>query len=986
MPRHILRTTPLLALVAALVFGSPPLQAGTTGKLSGRVTNEKKEPLTGANVRIEGQRLGAISDDEGNYFVLGVPAGVYTVRVNLLGHAPLVVENVQIQPDFTTELDLTLRTEAVQMSEVRVEAERPLLQKDATGTTRFISSEDIAKLPTRGYRDAAAQQTGVVNFQRNIDTEAQNSNTLIVRGGRPNEVAYYVDGFSQQDPLTGTSSTSISNNSIEEVVVLTGGFNAEYGRIMSGAVNVITREGQSRYFGGVEAVSDVLSGDWIGSEQKDYNIYDASLGGPVIPGNDDLTFYVSGERRWQGDRQPGFMLDNVKSQYADLGLDDAIKPNNSSGGFTMQAKLAWQLGQSMNVKLGGLGSQELWRQYAHAYLFDLDHTARYEDRNTSYFGTFNHVLSPKTFYNVGVNFFETHRKRGDGLAFDNLDPGYTWVDGGTILSEDGQIVSDEDSYYRQSNPRFNADAPMFWNDGHVFDDFLQRRSSYYGAQASLTSQVDAHHQLKFGGDYQRHTLRYFNHFFPVQLGGASPNLTDFDAYGYDLEVDYRDVMVMDVTDGDTTFTPQRVATGIRLVENDDDDQDGPKHPKTFSVYLQDKFEREGVIVNGGLRYDYINVDTPALASDQLPLGDPDSDALPDSLETDELVDNKTYSRISPRLGVAFPVDERTLLRFNYGQFYQQPNLQDLYVSYRFLQYKIVNGGYFVGFGNPNLKPERTTAYEVGIARQLGDNVRLDLTAYYKDVKDLVEITTVPSFPNNFSSFRNRDYATIKGLDIGFTMRPINNISANLAYSLSSAMGTGSVSRSQTNVAWQSTEPPKQTSPLDFDQRHKMSLNLDWRLGAGAGPMFGNVRWFENTGINVLFNVASGTPYTPTFPYNELTLAAVAGVPSGPLNSRYGPWTSNLDLKATRGFGFGGLHLEAFAWVLNVFDTQNPITVYQSTGSSETTGFLNTEDGTAYLDGAAAAGLDGEALYRLAESNPNLYSNPRLVRFGLRANF
>src|SRR5438093_8889437 len=146
------------------------------------------------------------------------------------------------------------------MGEVHVQAERPLLQKDATGTTRFLSSDDIQKLPTRGYRDAAAQQTGVVNFQKNIDNESQNAPTLIVRGGRPNETAYFVDGFSQQDPLTGTTSTSISNSAIQEIVVLTGGFSAEYGRIMSGALNVVTREGSDKYFGSVETVSDVLTG------------------------------------------------------------------------------------------------------------------------------------------------------------------------------------------------------------------------------------------------------------------------------------------------------------------------------------------------------------------------------------------------------------------------------------------------------------------------------------------------------------------------------------------------------------------------------------------------------------------------------------------------------------------------------------------------------------------------------------------------------
>jgi len=255
------------------------------------------------------------------------------------------------------------------------------------------------------------------------------------------------------------------------------------------------------------------------------------------------------------------------------------------------------------------------------------------------------------------------------------------------------------------------------------------------------------------------------------------------------------------------------------------------------------------------------------------------------------------------------------------------------------------------------------------------------------VKDLVEITTIASFPNNFSSYRNRDYATIKGVDIGFMMRPINNISANVAYSLSYAQGTGSVSNTQRNIAWQASEPPKQTSPLAFDQRHKLSANLDWRFGEDEGPAWGGRKWLAKTGINVLYNVASGTPYTPTFTYDEVTLAAVAGVPSGPLNSRYGPWTSSLDFKADKGFSVAGFNLGAFVWVLNLFDTRNPIAVYSSTGSPTTTGFLNTPDGQSYLEaGATQNGLDAETLYRLAENTPNLYTNPRLVRFGLRAGF
>jgi outer membrane receptor protein involved in Fe transport len=937
-----------LCAVVAMVALAPLAMAGTTGKLSGRVLNEKREPLAGVNIRVEGQRLGAITDDQGEYFIIGIPGGVYTVRMNLLGYANYAATNVQVSPDFTTSVNAILKTEAVQMGEVRVDATRPLLQKDATGTTRFLSSDDIQKLPTRGYRDAAAQQTGVVNFARNIDNESQNNNTLIIRGGRPNETAYFVDGVSQQDPLTGTSSTSISNSAIEEVVVLTGGFNPEYGRIMSGAVNVVTREGGQKYFGALEAVTDALSGDWIAANKTDYNIYDASLGGPLLPGHDAITFYTSAERRWQGDRGPGFLPDVMKSKLSSLGYDQGRKPNNSSSGFTFQGKLTYHITDKATLKASGLGSEDDWREYRHAYLLDIAHTPRYLDRNQTYAVSYKQVLSQRTFFDLGVNYFNTLRKRGDGVAFDRLQDYYV-ADG--------------------ANPLYDGNAPLFWSNGHIWDDYLQRNSSYYGVGGSMTSQLNAYHQLKFGGDFQRHTLRLFDHFFPTQIGGTDPDLINWDGYGYKMNVIY-----------DKTGAVSRVQ-----LEEVNSGRDGAKHPKSYSGFVQDKFERSGVIVNGGLRYDYINVDTPALRSETFPLGPPNTPGnLPDSLEAADLTGNKSYSRISPRLGIAFPVDERTVLRFNYGQFYQQPNLQDLYVNYRFLQFKVKEGGYFVGFGNPNLRPERTTAYEVGIQRQMGDRTRMDITAYYKDVKDLVEITAIPSNPKGFSSYRNRDFATIKGLDIGLSMRPVNHISGNLSYSLSFAQGTGSVSNTQRNIAWVGTETPKQTAPLDFDQRHKVSMNLDWRLGKAEGPKWRGWKLLENTGVNLLYNVASGTPYTPTKVWNEVTLAAISPEPSGPLNSRYGPWTASLDLKGTRGFALGHLNMEAFVWALNVLDTRNPIAVYTSTGSTESTNWLNTDDGQTFI--ANTASQNGEALYHLAENNPNLYSNPRLVRFGIRTNF
>ena len=195
-----------------------------------------------------------------------------------------------------------------------------------------------------------------------------------------------------------------------------------------------------------------------------------------------------------------------------------------------------------------------------------------------------------------------------------------------------------------------------------------------------------------------------------------------------------------------------------------------------------------------------------------------------------------------------------------------------------------------------------------------------------------------------------------------------------------------MSNSQRNIAWTASETPKQTAALDFDQRHKISINVDLSFRKGQGPGWGSFHPLENGGINVLTNIASGTPYTPTNPFNELTLAAVSTQPAGPINSRYGPWTQSLDLKATRGFDVARLRLEGFVWVLNLFNTRNAYTVYTSTGSALTTGFLNSNDGRAYVENADNQGKDGVGQYQLAEGDPTLFGTPRVVRFGLRTNF
>ncbi len=939
MPRSHPWALRLAAVAVALALAVPAL-AGTTGKLTGRVVDEKKQPLAGVNVRIEGQRLGGITDDQGEYFIIGIPAGRYSVRMNLIGYGAYLVENVEVTPDFSTTINGVLRTEAVQMGEVVVNAERPLLQRDATGSTKFISGSDIQKLPTRGYRDAVAQQAGVVNFSRQIDREATNSNTLILRGGRPNETAYFVDGFSQQDPLTGNSTTSINNNAIEEVVLMSGGFNAEYGRIMSGVVNVVTKEGGERYSGSLEAVTDNLNGvgkEIFNSRIYDYNLYDGAFGGPLVSGRDLGSFYVSGQRRWQFDRSP-------RSNYA-LPL-----ASNSLGGWTGQGKLVLKLSQSMDLKFGLLNSNDDWSEYRNSFRFNLAHTPRYQDNNESYSAQLSHKLDARTFYSLAATFFKTERKRGDGLFFDDLP-----------------------AYSRLPNPSLRDDIPWFYpglggtpgdplsdslaakvlaipgSTGALWDDYLRRQSQYVALRADVTSQVNSFHQFKAGVQADRHELRFYQNYFPSQY---VPGQFDIDGYGFD-----------------------ELANTGQLGP-----LDGARKPLTASAYMQDRYERGGLVANIGVRYDYLNVKAKALKDENSPLG------TDNRLTDDDLTEAKTYSRISPRIGIGFPFTEKTVLHVNWGQFYQQPNLQDLYVSYRFLEYKVQKGGYYVPFGNPNLKPEMTTAYEVGIAHQLSDYAKMDLSVYYKDVRDLVQVATISARPSSFSSFRNKDFATLKGVDIGFSMRPVNHLSGSLSYSLSFAQGTGSVSNTQRNIAWTASQVPHQTSPLDFDQRHKLSVNMGLSWGKDQGPKWGRYAALSDVDFNVLYNIATGTPFTPTGVTDEVTQLSVAQQPIGAQNSRTSPATQSLDFKATKALRLSAARLSAYVWVLNAFNTNNSINVYSGTGSAYTTGFLNTESGRSVASRLAGEGIDAQSAYALATQNQSLFSIPRTIRFGIRTDF
>jgi outer membrane receptor protein involved in Fe transport len=947
-------------MVFVMTVGSLSL-AGTTGKISGVVTDQATgAPIAGALVRVVGTSLSAVTDVEGRYTILNVPVGRHTILASLLGDVespaetelllfqPIEIQDLKVSVDLDTQTDLTLSSNAVEMGAIVVMAERPVVIKDRTASLRIVESELIQSLPTRGYRDIVALQPGVV---------VRTDNQLNVRGGRTSEVAYFVDGFSQQDPLTGISTTQINNNDLEEVSIVTGGFNAEYGWIASGAVNVTTKSGTDKLSGTFESVTDNFHGD-----NYDYNIYNASLSGPLTGITDKVKFIASAERRFIGDRTPS-------------AIDGGALTDDAESGWTVRGKMNWKLSNATELRVGGLSSLDKWKLFLNAWRFNPGHAPRIEDQNQSFYTTFEHVVSPKTFYALSGNYFMTESKRGDGIYFDNIwaygRPGVATTFDATNLFYSWDDINGpteiEDTVINGRTYTLRGDEAATSNR------YLHRKSSYMGAKFDMTSQVTPFHEFRLGMEFQRHTLRRYQNLVPSNVWREDAGgFNDVDRYGYSLTGEGQE-------DG-----------GLQ----------GAKYPVTMAAYLQDKFELEGMIVNVGLRLDYFDVNTQRLRNEENPL-DPegyndDPNATPEQkqmaqeLDPGDLEDSRPETALSPRVGLAFPVADGSVFHASYGRFMQRPDLQNLYVSYDFLEYKIKSGGYFFPFGNPNLRPERTTAYEMGWTRRLGSSTSFDVTAYYKDVQDLTQVVNQQAAPFSFSTYRNADFGTIKGVEFRFDMRRTRNFGLQASYALSEATGTGSTPISQRNIAWMNGFPPLTPSPLDHDQRHKLVGIFDLQYGDHEGPEFGDFRPFANTGLNVTFQAGSGFPFTPTGVWNEVTLASNRGPLDGAVNSRYSGWRMQTDLKATKSFLLAGTRLEFSLWVINLFNDENVLAVFQSTGLPNSTGWLETAEGQAFRDAYDeshdTSGLTGEQKYRLRENDPNNYDVPRQVRAGLKVSF
>jgi len=295
--------------MAATVFVAESARAQTTGKIAGMVTDsESGTPLPGVNVFIEGTTQGTATNFDGEYTIIGVSPGTYNVVASFVGFAQKTITGVEVNAGLTAELDIVLSEEVFEGEEVVIVATRPVVQKDLTATTAIVSGEDIRALPVENFADVIALQAGVVDGH--------------FRGGRTGEVGYWIDGMPVTDVFDGSLGVSVENNMVEELQVVTGAFNAEFGQAMSGIVNIVTRDGQNKFSGGLRA----FAGDYVSSNDNLFmNIDDfsatavqnieADLSGPI---KRDRVFFNSSIRYFSND---GHLYGRRVFLPEDVGLD-----------------------------------------------------------------------------------------------------------------------------------------------------------------------------------------------------------------------------------------------------------------------------------------------------------------------------------------------------------------------------------------------------------------------------------------------------------------------------------------------------------------------------------------------------------------------------------------------------------------------------------------------------------------------------------------
>lgn len=962
-----MRSTVIFALGCAVLWLCPALlqaQTGDKGTVSVNVIEKNtSERLPGANVTIKGTYYGGASDIDGAVRIERVNPGVYTVEVSLLGYKIVQFTSVRVVAGATTTLTARLEETVLSIDQdIVVVGERPLFNIEETSSRRSIEQKDIQASAVQSVQAIVSLQPGVVLAD----------NEIHIRGGRTHENAYLIDGVSVQDPLAGTGfGLQLSPASIQEMEVLTGGYNAEYGQATSGIVSVTTREGADRYSGSLSYRTDHYGLNNDSRSNWNTTIYEATLSGPEplttyflpvlgvqIPGTVSFfgTLYANlsdGYTRWvevigSGNRPIGYEAISPGGLYSSIFGGDRYAPRRSNN-YSMMSKLTYKPTSTMklsytfnqsvvidqNTQTIQATLERVEPNPGYQYLFQYipDSANTFTQRNLQHVLSLTHTLSKQMFYELRLSHYTAH-VRGDanGKNFDQyIEPQdiITYPIRYYNITSDTVGVVPGDGFY-------DLGSPTSWRDHFV---------SEYTVKFDLTNFFSVMNKFKAGLEMRFQYLQLADLVRPW----VKP-------LGFDYDID-------------------------------------TVHAAQGALYAQDNITLSGMILNFGLRLDYW---VPGKYVDDVAKDTSSALVVSRGLRqqyldhTFNFFGRRMKARLSPRIGISHPVSDNQTLFFSYGHFSKFPRPQFVYSK---LPRTAVRSS--LPIGNPDLNPETTVAYELGLRNQLSGNDVLTITAFYKDIFDYITEKTAQRISATGSSqyyttYLNSDYGRVRGVEAEYKKRIGNWFRGGLSGSYSIATGKSSTPN-ENIIRLQQGEPETiKESYLIWDRPVQVSANLNFTVPKGE-PLFG--LWegvLDDYNIFVRLFYESGKRYTPvlTDPLGRPIITGYDPVTGRPqyvtdlnrLNEGIGEYWFYVDLNIEKAIDLGFGKLIATIEVQNLFDRKN-------------SQIINPLRGHAYEYGDPTPTSYNDPLYPQLTGdispfpyNPARYLNPRTVRIGLAYRF
>ncbi len=870
-----------IAVLVLFVLCTDVLSAQARGKLQGKIVDTDNDPLIGANVLLLETNIGAATDLDGNYFILNVPPGTYDVRVSSIGYQTKVIREVIVSANQTTTLNVTLDDDIIEIDEVVVLADRPLVDVRQTSSVSILSREDITMLPVQELNEIVNLQAGVIDGH--------------FRGGRLGEVQFQVDGVSINNPFDNSASLRLDRSILEEVQVISGTFDAEFGQAMSGVVNAVLRTGSEERF---EYGFESYMGEYVSPGDTDLFPYidrvrpttiqnhQFNMSGPLpLPRTTflfNLRYYQNqghfyGERRFVPTDSSNFEL----GIYEGTG-DEGIVPMAPFEEWSLMSKVTNRSFSNIQLSYQAIANSVEQKNYNHAFRLNPD-GMRTQNRFSIVHGLdFTHTLSNRVYYNVSLR--QNYYDYSDYVFEDVFDPRY--LDAGAPKGD--------------RNYELGA-----FVQGVDLGRFVQQTDSYV-AKGALTAQITNHHMIKVGGEFQTSKIKF-----------GQPG-----------------VLVTTTIDGVETLVPR--------VDHPDYPGIEVYYPYFIAAFIQDRIEWHDLMIRAGVRFEYFDANTTVPSNLQNPAnaidGAPESHPHPTT----------TKAAWAPRIGVSYPVADRTSIFFSYGHFYQMPGLGDLYSNsdYSVLE-ELQAGGISYGvLGNPDLKPEFTSQYEFGFKSELTDFIGLDVSLYYKDIRDLLGVEFVETYAAaEYARLTNIDFGHVTGATISLVYRGFDFVNATLDYTFQMAQGNSSDPRETAIRASAGEDPRPRLVPLNWDQRHTLNTTV---------TLFKP----DNYSLTTIIQFGNGMPYTPT-------------VGSGfgaelETNSGSRPSFVLVDLRGEKHLSIAGLRFNIFARIFNLLNVRT------------VNGFIFADTGSPFysLDPMGNAAL---------LTDPSRFYHPRRIEVGISFN-